>query len=115
MLVGNNKCRIYNYKIKNLKILTKAKSENHIIELKNLIAFKNDNKNIYLNGFINLPSQLENSGYTLTANDKPVTIIENQFEEKFANVANKEVVLKLFQNNLVKENNISLGLRLDLN
>lgn len=92
---------VYNYKIKNLKILTKAKSENHIIELKNLIAFKNDNKNIYLNGFINLPSQLENSGYTLTANDKPVTIIENQFEEKFANVANKEVVLKLFQNNTI--------------
>lgn len=92
---------VYNYKIKNLKIFTKAKSDNHIIELKNLIAFKNDNKNIYLNGFINLPSQLENSGYTLTANDKPVTIIENQFEEKFANVANKEVVLKLFQNNLV--------------
>jgi hypothetical protein len=92
---------VYNYKIKNLKIFTKAKSENHIIELKNLIAFKNDNKNIYLNGFINLPSQLENSGYTLTANDKPVNIIENQFEEKFANVANKEVVLKLFQNNVV--------------
>lgn len=92
---------VYNYKIKNLKIFTKAKSENHIIELKNLIAFKNDNKNIYLNGFINLPSQLVNSGYTLTANDKPVTIIENQFEEKFANVANKEVVLKLFQNNTI--------------
>jgi RHS repeat-associated protein len=92
---------VYNYKIKNLKIFTKAKSENHIIELKNLIAFKNDNKNIYLNGFINLPSQLENSGYTLTANDKPVNIIENQFEEKFANVANKEVVLKLFHNNII--------------
>lgn len=92
---------VYNYKIKNLKIFTKAKSENHIIELKNLIAFKNDNKNIYLNGFINLPSQLENSGYTLTANDKPVNITENQFEEKFANVANKEVVLKLFHNNII--------------
>ena len=52
---------VYNYKIKNLKIFTKAKSGNHIIELKNIIAFKNDNKNIYLNGFINLPSQLENS------------------------------------------------------
>jgi len=92
---------VYNYKIKNLKIYTKAKSNNHIIELKNLIAFKNDNKSIYVNGFINLPNQINNSEYTLTVNDIPVKIIENQFEEKFTNVANKELVLKLVKNNVV--------------
>ena len=83
---------IYSYKIKNLKIVTREKANsNHLIELKNLIGYKNDDKNIYLNGFLNLPSQIENAGYTLSVNDKVVKIIENQFEEKLINVANKDL------------------------
>lgn len=92
---------LYSYKIKNLKIFVKEKSVNHLIELKNLIGYKNTDKNIYLNGYINLPSQIENSGYTLSANDKPVKIVENQFEDKITNVDNKDVVLKLFKNNVL--------------
>lgn len=92
---------LYSYKIKNLKIFAKEKSVNHLIELKNLIGYKNNDKNFYLNGFINLPSQIENSGYTLSANDKPVKIVENQFEDKITNVDNKDVVLKLFKNNVL--------------
>lgn len=92
---------LYIYKIKNLKIFAKEKIENHLIELKNLIGYKTNDKNIYLNGFINLPSQLENSGYTLSANDKSVKIVENQFEDKITSVNNKDVVLKLFKNNVL--------------
>ena len=92
---------LYSYKIKNLKIFAKEKSVNHLIELKNLIGYKNNDKNIYLNGFINLQSQTENSGYTLSANDKPVKVVENQFEDKITNVDNKDVVLKLFKNNVL--------------
>ncbi|MES2864997.1 MAG: hypothetical protein V4666_12805, partial [Bacteroidota bacterium] len=93
---------LYSYKIKNLKIYTREiASSNHLIELKNLIGFKNEDRNIYLNGFINTPNQLENSDYSLTANDKPVKITDNQFEDKLTNIDNKDVELKLFKNKVL--------------
>lgn len=93
---------LYNYRIKNLKISTRENANsNHLIELKNLIGYKNDDKNIYLNGFINLQNQLENSDYTLSANNKLVKITDNQFEDKLINIDNKNVELKLFKNKVL--------------
>ncbi|MES2862780.1 MAG: SpvB/TcaC N-terminal domain-containing protein [Bacteroidota bacterium] len=93
---------LYNYKIKNLRIAIRENvNSNHLIELKNLIGYKNEDKNIYLNGFVNVSNQIENSGYTLRANGKPIKITDNQFEDKLINIDNKNVELKLFKNNIL--------------
>lgn len=93
---------LYSYSIKNLKISVKEKvSSNHIIELKNLIGYKDNDKNIYLNGFIAIPNQFDKTDYTLSANDKLIKITDNQFEDKLTDVNYKDIELKLFKNNVL--------------
>lgn len=94
---------VYSYKIKNLKIVVKEKSNsNNLIELKNCFSFKKDTKNIYLNGFIKSVDN-NSSDYKLSLNGKPVKLYENQFEDVIKDYSNKNLSLQLFKNNVLIE------------
>lgn len=92
---------VYNYKIKNLKIVVKEKSNsNNLIELKNCFSFKKDTKNIYLNGFIKSVNS-NSSEYKLLLNGKQVKLYENQFEDVIKDYTNKNLSLQLFKNDVL--------------